>query len=87
MSERRVWPIGKELADQYRGTGLVLAAIRDEAVINFVYLRTLLPECDDDFDDVNRWIDDPRLGPAIDELRSLGPVVVAMVSCWELSTL
>ncbi|MGO9768661.1 MAG: hypothetical protein ACLPSW_03730 [Roseiarcus sp.] len=87
MSERRVLPIGKELADQYRGTGLVLAAINDEIVVNFVYLRTLLPECDDGLDDFERWIDDPRLGPAIDELKSLGAVVMAMASCCELTTL
>jgi hypothetical protein len=87
MNERRVLSIGKELADQYRGTGLVLAAINGETVANFVYLRTLLPECDHGLDDVERWIDDSRLGPAIDELKSLGAVVVAMASCWELTTL
>lgn len=81
-----VWKIEEDLADQYHGAGLALAAITDGRVVKIVYLRDLLPGFEvarSGKMELFQALDDPRLGPAIRLLQSLGEVSVGMCSCWE----
>lgn len=74
-------PIPDELADAYHGAGHALAAIKDGALLDILYLRDLIPDFDPDR--VEYAIKDGRLAPTIAHLSTLGEVSVGMVSCWE----
>lgn len=87
MSESRTFPIGLELARQYRGPGVALAAVRDGAVVRLVYFSDIVPEFDGSVGDVLRWLDDERVGGAIDELKQLGAVVLGKAASWRLTTI
>lgn len=70
-----VWKIGEDLADQYHGAGYALAAVTGGRVVKLVYLRDLLPGFDvatSGTMGLFQAIDDPRIGPTIRMLQSLG---------------
>lgn len=79
------WNIPEDLADQYHGAGHALAAITGGHVVRLVYLRDALEDYDDESGRaaLDRAVLDPRLGPTIRLLQSLGEVSVGMCSCWE----
>lgn len=86
----RVYSIPEHvLAAKYRGSGYALAASGDgRALVDLIYLRDALPDFDDpseaEGDDVaavmERAVNDPRLRPAIEQLRAQGAALVGMCS-------
>ena len=79
------FPIPDELAAAYKGSGHALAAIKDGALRDILYLRDLLPDFDSD--NVQSAITDRRLAPTIAHLNALGDVSIGMASCWEFTIL
>ena len=87
-----VFKIPEALHGKYHGAGVALAAVTGEQIVNLVYLRDALPDFDEfdhdlgineDTDHLKAAIADPRLGPTVRELQSLGAVHVGMCSCYE----
>lgn len=76
-------PIPDEMA--YQGSGHALAAIKDGAIIDLLYLRDLLPGFEPE--DAEAAITDSRIAPTIAHLSSLGEVSIGMCSCWEFCEL
>lgn len=86
-----VFKVPKSLDQKYKGAGHALAATLNGQLIDFVYLRDVLPELDEEAgitDTINTsMITDPRLGPAVRRLQALGQVHVGMLSAWEFCEL
>ena len=83
-----VFKIPESLAEKYHGAGHALAAITGGEIIDFIYVRDVLTDHDDeDQDDLEAAINNPSLGPTVRKLQSLGEVSVGMCSCWEFTVL
>lgn len=80
-----IFSVPDALAGAYKGSGHVLMASKAGELIDFIYLRDLLPSFDPD--QVEEAIKDHRLAPTIAHLNALGSVSLAMASCWELTEL
>lgn len=82
----RVFKIPAALASQYKGSGWALAAIRDGAVVEIIYLRDILP-CEEFEDSDGKFIPsaimDTRVGVASKKLDSVGAVSIGMLSAVE----
>lgn len=78
-----VFKVPDALASKYHGAGLALAASLNGALIDFAYVDDLLPDFGGDVADARAAINDPRLGPAVRSLQTLGEVHVGMLSGWE----
>ena len=80
-----VYPIPDALTNAYHGAGYALAAVKNGALVDLLYLSDLLP----DFDPgrVRDFIGDYRLSETIRHLDSLGAVSLGMCSCWEFCEL
>jgi hypothetical protein len=88
----RVFPLTTELLDaKYHGTGHALVAIHGATVVDLVYLHDVLPDFDpgesDPADALCLAIEDPRLRPAVEQLRPQGEVSIGLLSCSEFCEL
>lgn len=81
----QVFKIPDTLAEKYRGAGHALAASVNDQLVDLVYLRDALTDFDLEDPELLliNLIEDPRLGPTVRYLSSLGQVHVGMCSCWE----
>lgn len=83
-----VMKITEDIAEQYHGSGHALAAVTGGRVIKLIYLSDVLPDLDEeDPGAVRAALGDPRIGPSVRLLQSLGEVSVGMCSCWEFCEL
>jgi hypothetical protein len=80
-----IFKIPESLEAKYHGCGIALASVTGGTIINFVYIRDVIEEFDDDDDHatLRNVLDDARLGPTVRLLQSTGEVFVGMCSCWE----
>lgn len=76
-----VWKIPDTLADKYHGAGHALGAVSCGQLVGLVYLADMLPGFDPE--KIEEALSDPRIGPEVRYLSSLGEVSVGMCSCWE----
>lgn len=80
-----VYPIPDTFADAYKGAGHALAAVKDGAVVDLIYLRDVLKDFDPER--AGDFIGDIRLASTIEHLSRLGEVSIGMCSCWEFCEL
>jgi hypothetical protein len=85
MSDAQTFPIGLELAGQYRGPGPVIGVIKDGAIVHLAYIQDILPDYAGSLTEAGVWINDPRLWKAIDELKALGEVLLGTAEGWKLT--
>jgi hypothetical protein len=76
------------LEARYKGDGMALAATHDGQLRGLTYLRDLLPgvellECDAAGRITAGILDNPRIAPAVRELKALGSVHLGVCSRWE----
>ena len=85
----KTWPIPDNIADQYHGAGIALAAVTGGRVMKTGYIRDVIDEFDDEAgrDALRETVLDARLGPALREMQALGAISIGMCSCWEFSEL
>lgn len=76
-----VYDIPDELAGAYKGCGHAIAAVKNDKLVDLLYLSDLLP----DFAPhrVEELMFDLRLAPTIAHLSSLGDVSIGICSCWQ----
>lgn len=84
-----VFKIPEALAHKYQGAGYAIGAALNGQLIDFAYLRDVLPGFDGDYADSGgealaaKAITDTRIGPTVREMQMRGEVFVGMCSCWE----
>ena len=75
------------LAEKYKGSGYALAASKNGKLVDLIYLRTVLPDLDEDKGIERVILGNPEIGPTVRYLQSLGDVHVGMCSSWEFCEL
>lgn len=75
------------LKAKYKGAGYAIAAVVNGQLVDFQYLRDVLPDFEGDstedgngIDLARAAIDDARLGPVVRQLQSLGDIFLGMCS-------
>ncbi len=83
-----VFAVPDDLANNYHGAGIALAAVAGGTLVGLAYLRDIIDELDEgDDESIKRALGDPRLGPTVRYLSALGEVYVGMCSCHEFTEL
>jgi hypothetical protein len=86
MTPAIVMEIPATLADRYKGRGLALAAIKDETIVDLVYIRDILPDADESPESLFRLARNPDFGSAAAKLcKSADGAFAGMVSTWEFT--
>ncbi|CAN7178571.1 hypothetical protein [Rhizobium sp. LjRoot258] len=86
MTPAIVIKIPDVLADRYKGCGTALAAIKDETIVDLVYIRDILPDADDSPEGLFRLARNPDFGSAAAKLCNAADGAFAgMVSTWEFT--
>lgn len=86
MNPTVVIKIPDALADRYKGCGTAVAAIKDETIVDLVYIRDILPDADESPESLFRLARNPDFGTVAAKLcKSADGVFVGMVSTWEFT--
>lgn len=79
----QVLKITENLYDKYHGAGYAIAAVVNDKLVDFKYLRDIDYQFDDKFDSVSDFVEDEKIGPTVRYMQTLGKVYVGMCSCYE----
>lgn len=86
MNPTVVIKIPDALADRYKGYGAALAAIKDETIVDLVYIRDILPYADESPENLFWLARNPDFGSAAAKLyKSADRVSAGMVATWEFT--
>ena len=82
------------LEGKYKGTGYAIGAVVRGQLVDFAYLRDVLPDFEGDYtedgdgqDLAMQALTDDRLGPTVRHMQARGEVVAGMCSAYELVVL
>ena len=79
-----VFKIEEPLHHKYHGCGPAIGAATGGKLIDFVYLRDVFPDLEeDDHDKVMECLNHDHMGPTVRHMQALGEVFVGMCSCYE----
>lgn len=80
----KVYKVGDEIMHRYHGCGHAVAAVKDDRLVNFIYLKDAVPGWDEDSPGREEDVFvNPAAQPAIHAMRAFGDVQVGMLSCCE----
>jgi hypothetical protein len=84
----QVFKIGDAAENAYRGAGHAVAAVKDNEVVDIVYVGDFIPEFDPETSGaLEKAIADPRMIVPVNSLIPKGEIFFGMCSSWEFVVL
>jgi hypothetical protein len=87
MDMGKTFDIERPLYPKYSGGGVAIGVAANDHLLDFTYLRDLVPEVDERHPDLQRLLGDPRVDRVARRLREAGQVVIGRCSGYEFTVL